>query len=201
MHGSRIFVPKCLRQEMVQRIYDGHMGITKCRRKTAEYAVHRAETSESTANENYYKSDDPNLGLLAYRETPLENEFSLSELLFGRKLRTTLPVIRATHQQPEQHHNHEKHCIRDQQLKMHNKANFDKRYGARNLRQLVDELVWIPDLKQNGKVHAQAPFPHSFIDQTKQGVLWRNRVQLITFQLKWMRSSMESQVSSTATPH
>ncbi|KAJ8893604.1 hypothetical protein PR048_006204 [Dryococelus australis] len=92
------------------------------------------------------------------------------KLLFGRKLRTTLPVIRATQQHPVQHQDSETFGIRDQQLKT----------GARELRQLVvGERGWIPVLKQYGKVHAQAPFPHSFIVQTEQGLLWRNRVQLI----------------------
>ncbi|KAJ8889063.1 hypothetical protein PR048_008557 [Dryococelus australis] len=34
------------------------------------------------------KSEDPNLGLLSYRCTPLESDLSPGELLFGRKLIT-----------------------------------------------------------------------------------------------------------------
>ncbi|KAJ8877222.1 hypothetical protein PR048_021676 [Dryococelus australis] len=125
------------------------------------------------------KLDDPNLELLAYRATPLENGFSPSELLFGRKLRTTLPVIRATQQQPG-HQDREKFYITDKQLKQRNKANFDQRHGARKLRELVvGEQVWIPNLKQYGEVHAHAPFPRSFIVQIEQGLLRQNRVQLI----------------------
>ncbi|UYV80371.1 K02A2.6-like [Cordylochernes scorpioides] len=37
------------------------------------------------------KNQDPSLGLLEYRSTPLENGYSPAELLMGRKLRTTLP--------------------------------------------------------------------------------------------------------------
>ncbi|XP_017888063.1 uncharacterized protein K02A2.6-like [Ceratina calcarata] len=39
------------------------------------------------------KSDDINLGLLAYRTTPLENGFSPAELMFSRKIRSSLPVV------------------------------------------------------------------------------------------------------------
>ncbi|UYV80370.1 K02A2.6-like [Cordylochernes scorpioides] len=37
------------------------------------------------------KNQDPSLGLLEYRSTPLENGYSPAKLLMGRKLRTTLP--------------------------------------------------------------------------------------------------------------
>ena len=39
------------------------------------------------------KSDEPQAALLAYRSTPLENGYSPAEILMGRKLRTTLPVV------------------------------------------------------------------------------------------------------------
>ncbi|KAJ8891974.1 hypothetical protein PR048_004539 [Dryococelus australis] len=39
------------------------------------------------------KSEDANLGLLSYRCRPLESGLSPAELLFGRKLRNTLPMI------------------------------------------------------------------------------------------------------------
>ncbi|UYV72861.1 hypothetical protein LAZ67_10001016, partial [Cordylochernes scorpioides] len=40
----------------------------------------------------FKKNQDPSLGLLEYRSTPLENGYSPAELLMGRKLRTTLPI-------------------------------------------------------------------------------------------------------------
>ncbi|KAJ8881733.1 hypothetical protein PR048_018219 [Dryococelus australis] len=39
------------------------------------------------------KSEDPNLGFLSHRCTPLESGLSPADLLFGRKLRNTLPMI------------------------------------------------------------------------------------------------------------
>ncbi|UYV78064.1 K02A2.6-like [Cordylochernes scorpioides] len=51
-----------------------------------------AESSVKMIKARLKKSQDPYLGLLAYRTTPLENGFSPSELLMGRKLRTDLPT-------------------------------------------------------------------------------------------------------------
>ena len=39
------------------------------------------------------KATDPYLGLLSYWATPLANGYSPVELLMGRKLRSTIPMI------------------------------------------------------------------------------------------------------------
>ena len=51
-----------------------------------EWAVHTVKTMLK-------KCDDPYLAMLIYKPTPLYNGFSLGELLAGRKLRTTLPML------------------------------------------------------------------------------------------------------------
>ena len=51
-----------------------------------------AERVVKTTKQLLEKNTDPYLALLAYRSTPLENGYSPSELLMGRKLRTTLPT-------------------------------------------------------------------------------------------------------------
>ncbi|UYV72148.1 K02A2.6-like, partial [Cordylochernes scorpioides] len=51
-----------------------------------------AETGVKIAKLILNKNQDPSLGLLEYRSTPLENGYSPAELLMGRKLRTTLPI-------------------------------------------------------------------------------------------------------------
>lgn len=39
------------------------------------------------------KSSDPYLALMAYRASPLANGYSLTELLMGREIHTTVPII------------------------------------------------------------------------------------------------------------
>ena len=39
------------------------------------------------------KEKDPAKALVSYRATPLENGYSPAEMLFGRKIRTTVPVF------------------------------------------------------------------------------------------------------------
>ena len=53
-----------------------------------------AEHAVKTINGLLKKESDPYLALLSYRATPLQTGYSPSELLMGRKLRTTVPTIR-----------------------------------------------------------------------------------------------------------
>ncbi|GBO34013.1 Transposon Ty3-I Gag-Pol polyprotein [Araneus ventricosus] len=52
------------------------------------------EAAVKTVKARIKKSRDPYLALMAYRATPLENGFSPSELLMGRRINTTLPVAK-----------------------------------------------------------------------------------------------------------
>ena len=39
------------------------------------------------------KENDPTKALLAYRSTPLANSYSPAELLIGRKIKSTIPIM------------------------------------------------------------------------------------------------------------
>ena len=52
-----------------------------------------AERTVQTIKSILNKTKDPYLGLLSYRATPLANGYSPAELLMGKKLCSTLPMI------------------------------------------------------------------------------------------------------------
>ena len=52
-----------------------------------------AERTVQTINDSLKKEKDPAKALMSYRATPLENGYSPAEMLFGRKIRNTVPVF------------------------------------------------------------------------------------------------------------
>lgn len=52
-----------------------------------------AECTVQTVKNALKKEKHPAKALMSYRATPLENGYSPAEMLFGRKLRTTVPML------------------------------------------------------------------------------------------------------------
>ncbi|UYV63652.1 K02A2.6-like [Cordylochernes scorpioides] len=84
------------------------------------------------------KNQDPSLGLLEYRSTPLENGCSPAEILMGGKLRTTLPIA------PE---NLNPKLVDSQTLKRKEgrrrkdmKSRYDRRCGATDMEELSEAV-------------------------------------------------------------
>ncbi|UYV62479.1 K02A2.6-like [Cordylochernes scorpioides] len=123
------------------------------------------------------KNQDPSLGLLEYRSTPLENGYSPAELLMGRKLRTTLPIA------PE---NLNPKLVDSQTLKRKEgrrrkdmKSRYDRRCGATDMEELSEgDTVWITDMRTWGIVKKKASTPRSYMVDTPFGTLRRNRFHL-----------------------
>ncbi|UYV67397.1 hypothetical protein LAZ67_5000460 [Cordylochernes scorpioides] len=123
------------------------------------------------------KNQDPSLGLLEYRSTPLENGYSPAELLMGRKLRTTLPIA------PE---NLNPKLVDSQTLKRKEgrrrkdmKSRYDRRCGATDMEELFEgDTVWITDMRTWGIVKQKASTPRSYMVDTPVGTLRRNRFHL-----------------------
>ncbi|UYV79257.1 K02A2.6-like, partial [Cordylochernes scorpioides] len=123
------------------------------------------------------KNQDPSLGLLEYRSTPLENGYSPAELLMGRKLRTTLPIA------PD---NLNPGLVDSQTLKRKEerrrkdmKSRYDRRCGARDMEELSEgDTVWITDMRIWGIIKQKASTPRSYRVDTPVGTVRRNRFHL-----------------------
>jgi transposase InsO family protein len=138
-----------------------------------------AERAVQTIENLLKKAKDPYLALLAYRTTPLENGSSPAELLMGRRLRNTLPMIPSQLDPlpPPSPQLRQK----EEEMRMRAKINYDSHHGARPLPQLQPEdSVYIPNMKTPGTVVQQRDEPRSYNVSTPSGILRRNRRQLIT---------------------
>lgn len=125
-----------------------------------------AERAVKTVKRLLEKNTDPYMAMLIYRSTPLENGNSPSELLMGRKLRTTLPIT--------SDHSAERHT-NEKDLRARMKKNFDERHRAKNLPPLrPGDNIWIPGNRSGGIVLEESN-PRSYTVQTEQGTFRRNR--------------------------
>ena len=118
-------------------------------------------------------SADPYAALLAYRTTPLENGYSLSQLLYRRQLRTNLPM---TSEQIRPSLPDLSVVIqRDELQKQRQKSGFDSRHRAKELPTLpLGSTVFLPDRQEKGHVIGQ-PACRSYIVSTPSGNFRRNR--------------------------
>ena len=132
-----------------------------------------AERAVNTVKRMLTKGGDVYLSLLAYRSTPIQNGQSPSQMLMGRPLRTTLPMIlpttaSASLRQTEQ-------VYREKTAEHYNKA-----FGARPLSPLsLGDKVYIRDQQREGVVSANCAQPRSYVVSTEKGSLRRNRRSLI----------------------
>ena len=123
------------------------------------------------------KSNDLYVALMSYRSTPLENGYSPSELILGRKLRTTIPMI--TEQllpsiPPKFVVKEKEVMIREQQQK-----NFNKYHHASPLKLLrSSDMVYIPDNEREG-TEIQESSTRSYTVQTLESIYRRDRRHLV----------------------
>ncbi|UYV72435.1 hypothetical protein LAZ67_9003122, partial [Cordylochernes scorpioides] len=121
------------------------------------------------------KNQDPSLGLLEYRATPLENGYSPAELLMGRQLRTKIPATSEV-LLPKLVYSEK---IQRKEKKSEKKKYYDKFHGAKDLDELeIGDLVWIVDLRTWGNIMKKAPTPRFYFIETPRGVVRRNRFHL-----------------------
>ncbi|GBN39601.1 hypothetical protein AVEN_222848-1 [Araneus ventricosus] len=136
------------------------------------------EAAVKTVKARIKKFRDPYLALMAYRATPLENGFSPSELLIGRRINTILPVAK-TQLQPYSVSKKVLEAKEERRIEGQ-KANYDKHHGVRNFDELdPGQNVWITDIRVTGKVLQKTPYPRSYLVQSGRRVYRRNRKHLI----------------------
>ena len=136
-----------------------------------------AERSVQTLKGILRKAEDPYKALLAYRSTPLENGYGPAELLFGRRIRNTIPALPDSllPKLPDMGGLLEKETAYHDRTK----ANYDCRHRAIPQQALYPGTpVWIRDMERPGIVERALDLPRSYLVDTEKGQLRRNRSQL-----------------------
>ena len=144
-----------------------------------------AERAVKTAKQLLSKNNDPYLGLLTYRSTPLQNGLSPSELLMGRRLRTRLPVLPSTLMPGIGIKDLEQVMAKEERLRGKQERNFNESHRARDLPPLEPgDSVWVRDKDREGQVLCRTPNPRSYLIERSQGTLRRNRASLVPTNMK-----------------
>ena len=123
------------------------------------------------------KSVDPYGALLAYRTASLECGYSPAQLLMGRQLRTSIPVMAST-LQPRWD---ESKQLRDRQenIKTRQTVDYDRYHRAQSFSTLcAGDHVWVQYAKIGGTVVGKAGLPRSYLVQTPTTCLRRKRRHL-----------------------
>lgn len=123
------------------------------------------------------RAKDPYKALLDFRATPGPTGFSPAELLFGRQLRTAIPVLEKKLKPTQINDSWVRSKDFRNKLKM--KKNFDKRHRATERESIPDDArVWITDLQREGIVIEKHATPRSYLVDTEKGVVRRNKQHL-----------------------
>jgi transposase InsO family protein len=136
-----------------------------------------AERAVETIKELLEKAKDPYIALLSYRTTPLQNGYSPSQLSMGRHLRNNLPML-PRNLQPSWP-NQEAVQKKEETYRGKMKVNYDRRHGVRPLQHLHKDDQVIIDGKTEGTVKGPTNEPRSYIVETPNGEMRRNRRQLV----------------------
>ena len=152
----------------------------------AERAV---RTIKDLFKKNKMQNGDMYMAMLAYRSTPLDNGLSPAELLMGRKLRTTVPVI------PEQlipkHIDHSQLHMKESQQREKQRKHFNKRHRAVISKPLKQgDRVWLPEMEKRATVVKQKGIRSYLVRMDDGSVYQRNRKHL-----NWLPRNVDEEVS------
>jgi hypothetical protein len=164
----------------------------------------QAKRTVQTVKRLLKKSKDPYLALLSYQSTPLPwCNLSPSELLMGRRLRTTLPQTVKQLIPLWPYLSEFKRA--DVQHKEKAKEDFDRKHRVCDLPELPDNQdVWVssPHGPVPGTVVSPARTPRSYVVETGTGQIRRNRshLHIVPEQERPDRQSGRSETSTRASP-
>ncbi len=135
------------------------------------------ERAVRTVKDILKKENDPTKALLAYRSTPLASGYSPAELLMGRKIKSTIPIVskNLTPSLPKM----KELKVKEETYRSKQKNNYDNRHSAKKLKPLPSgAVVYITDMDCTGRVIKPSKKPRSYLIDTPTSVVRRNRVQI-----------------------
>lgn len=137
-----------------------------------------ADWAVQTIKNALKKEKDPAKALMSYRATPQENGYSPAEMLFGRKIRTTVPVfpdqLKPSWPGLKQLHEHEQES-KIVQTKRYNVSHWCTKLPALK----PGGHVWVVNQKKSA-VTERAATPMSYVVVTQDGnPIRRNRRHLV----------------------
>ncbi|KAF4521525.1 hypothetical protein B566_EDAN012214 [Ephemera danica] len=139
----------------------------------------QAEAAVKVIKNILKKCEDLQLGLLFYRSTEIPDiGASPAELLFGRKLRTTIPMV--VEKLKPKVINAQMFTEKDRAAKERTKRYFDEAHGVREREPLQEgQCVWLTDLGRRGHVlRSVSGAPRSYLVKTDLGVIRRNTTHI-----------------------
>ena len=139
-----------------------------------------AERAVQTVKNTLKKEEGPAKALMSYRATPLENGYSPAEMLFGRKIRTTVSV--SSDQLKPSWPDVEKIREHQQKSKLSQMHRYNARYRSTDLPELkVGDSAWVVDQKTPAVVTKKDTTPMSYTVNTEAGTtIRRNRRHLVS---------------------
>lgn len=140
-----------------------------------------AERMVKVAKDILKKAEDPELALLIYRTTPGPCGYSPTQLLMGRQLRTTLPMLPSmlTPKMP----NHADFRRKDKEEKRRQAQGYNQRHGVSCHKEpSIGGSVWVRDPGTPGQIVRKTNNPRSFVVETPSRQLVRNTYHLVPAQ-------------------
>ncbi|XP_055913692.1 uncharacterized protein LOC129947228 [Eupeodes corollae] len=155
------------------------MDLFKCQRRCPHFPQSNGfiEAAVKIAKLQLKKNADPYKALLEYRASPLSNGYSPAELLMGRRIRSTLPMVPKRYESKAVDYNDLKRKEDDRIEKQ--TLNFNNRHRAVQKHDLIPgEFVWVRDKRVWATVREKTKHPRSYIIETPTGKLRRNSFHL-----------------------